>query len=99
MKQTFVVLSVHGPGWDPGRPMRQQDYWDGHATFIDGLFADGFLRLGGPFPDDAGSMIIVEADSADEVRRVLAGDPWGQHGVLLPEHVRRWDILVDRHAG
>lgn len=98
MKQTFVALSVHGAGWDAARPVRQQDYWDDHAAFIDGLYDDGFIRLGGPFPDDAGSMLIVEAESAEEVRRILAGDPWGRHEILLLDRVRRWEIFLDRNA-
>jgi uncharacterized protein YciI len=98
VKQTFAALSIHGPGWDATRPVRQQDYWDDHAAFIGGLYADGFIRLGGPFPDNAGSMLIVEADSADEVRQILAGDPWGLRGILLLDQVRRWEIFIDRHA-
>jgi uncharacterized protein YciI len=76
MKQTFVVLSVHGPNRDNARGVREQDYWDEHAAFIDGLYDKGFIRLGGPFPEDAGSMLIVEAESAEEVRQTMAGDPW-----------------------
>jgi hypothetical protein len=46
----FAVRLVHGPGWDPARPIRQQDGWDGHAAFMDGLVDDGFIILGGPAP-------------------------------------------------
>jgi uncharacterized protein YciI len=99
MKQTFAVTFAHGPGWDATRPVRQQDYWDDHAAFIDGLFDSDFIRIAGPFPDDAGSLIIVEADSADEVRRTFAADPWAPRGILLLERVRRWEIFLDRHAG
>jgi hypothetical protein len=24
----FAVTLVHGPGWDPARPIRAQDAWD-----------------------------------------------------------------------
>jgi uncharacterized protein YciI len=99
MKQTFAVTFIHGPNWDASRPVRQQDYWDEHAAFIDGLYADSFIRLAGPFSDDAGSLIIVEADSADEARQSFAGDPWASRGILLLDRVRRWEIFLDRHAG
>lgn len=92
------MLSVHGPNWDKTRPVRQQEYWDEHAAFIDGLYDAGRIRLGGPFPDDAGSMVIFEADSTDEVRQIFAGDPWGLHGILLLDQIRRWEIFVDRDA-
>jgi uncharacterized protein YciI len=99
MKRTFVVLSVHGPNWDKSRGVREQDYWDAHAAFIDGLYDKGWIRLGGPFPEDAGSMLVVEAESADEVRQTMAGDPWGQQGILLLDQVRRWEIFLDRDKG
>ena len=99
MKQTFAVTFAHGPGWDATRPVRQQDCWDEHAAFIDSLFDDGFIRIAGPFPDDAGSLIIVEADSTDEMRQTFAADPWAPRGILLLDRVRRWQIFLDRHAG
>jgi hypothetical protein len=34
--------------WDSSRPMREQDKWDEHAAFMDGLADEGFILLGGP---------------------------------------------------
>jgi hypothetical protein len=45
---TFAVRTVHRSGWDPRRPMREQDAWDDQAAFMNGLAADGFVILGGP---------------------------------------------------
>ena len=36
----FAVRLVHGPCWDPSRPIREQDGWDEHATFMDELVDD-----------------------------------------------------------
>jgi hypothetical protein len=47
----FAVRLVHGPGWDPARQIRDQDGWDEHAAFMDGLVDDGFIILGGPVGD------------------------------------------------
>jgi len=41
---TFALTLVHGPGWDPGRPIREQPGWDEHAAFMDGLVSDGAPR-------------------------------------------------------
>jgi hypothetical protein len=70
------VQLVHGPGWDPARPIRQQDGWDGHAAFMDGLVDDGFIILGGPVgegnpPEE--TLHAVEAADEDEIRTRLAG--------------------------
>jgi|SRR5581483_10819227 len=47
----FVVTSQQGPGWDPSKPMREQQLWPEHVTFVNGLMDDGFLLLGGPLAD------------------------------------------------
>ena len=46
---TFAVTMVHGPHWDRSRPIREQDGWDEHAAFMDGLVDDGLIILGGPW--------------------------------------------------
>ena len=48
MADYFLVKHVPGPAWDPARPRREQDGWDEHAAFMDGLVAEGVIVLGGP---------------------------------------------------
>ena len=71
MKNTFVVISSAGPNRDSSKSTREQPLWDEHAVFIDGLVAEGFVLMGGPFVDQGGSMLIVNADDEDEVREKL----------------------------
>src|SRR5947208_6466429 len=47
MAEYFLVMEVPGPAWDHSRPRREQDGWDEHATFIDGLAKQGVIVLGG----------------------------------------------------
>lgn len=56
----FVAISEQGPSWDASRGMREQQYWDDHVTFINGLIEDGALILGGPLADGS----LVDDDSA-----------------------------------
>ena len=95
MKNTFVVISSAGSNRDPSKSTRQQPLWDEHAAFIDQLVAGGFISMGGPFPDEGGSMLIVNADDENEVRMKLKDDPWMKHGVLNLESVKRWQIFID----
>src|ERR1700751_2364355 len=44
----FVVIREQGSGWDPSRPMRQQDHWPDHVTFVNGIVGQGSMLLGGP---------------------------------------------------
>jgi uncharacterized protein YciI len=91
----FVVISVAGAERDLSVGTRQQVLWDEHAAFIDGLVEDGFIVLGGPFPDEGGAMIVVRAESEAEVRNHLEPDPWYQNDILRVASVHRWEIFID----
>jgi uncharacterized protein len=95
MQEVFIVYSTAGPNRDLSKGTRDQAYWDQHAEFIDSLVAEGFLRLGGPLPDEHGALIIVSAENEAEVREKLQIDPWYQHGILKIESIKRWEILID----
>jgi uncharacterized protein YciI len=95
MKNTFVVISSAGPKRDLSKGTREQPLWDEHAAFIDQLVAEGFILIAGPFVDEGGSMLIVNANDANEVRQKLENDPWMKHGILKPESVKRWQIFID----
>lgn len=71
----FGVRLVHGPGWDPLRQIRDQDGWDEHAAFMDGLVEDGFIILGGPVGDGEQTLHAVEAADEKEIRARLARNP------------------------
>ena len=68
----FAVRLIHGPGWDSSRPIREQDSWDTHAAFMDGLVDNGFLIIGGPIGDGAQTLHAVEAADENEVRACFA---------------------------
>jgi uncharacterized protein YciI len=95
MKNTFVAISSPGPNRDLSKGTREQPFWDEHATFIDQLVAEGFILMGGPLVDEGGSMLIVNADDANEVREKFKNDPWMKHGILKLESVKRWQIFID----
>lgn len=95
MKHTFVTLSSPGPTRDLSKGTREQSLWDEHAAFIDQLVAEGFIVMGGPFVDEGGAMLIVNAEDENEVREKLGNDPWMKHGVLKLASVKRWEIFID----
>jgi uncharacterized protein YciI len=94
MSKTFVATSVAGPQRDLTKGSREQQYWSEHARFIDGIIP-GFIIMGGPFDAEGGAMLIVRAETEDEVREKLKPDPWYAHGILQLQSIRRWDIFID----
>ena len=90
----LVVVTRSGPEWNPSAPLEEQSDCDAHASFMDGLAEAGFIVLGGPLADEHRVVHAVEAESEDEIRRTLAGDPWsGTH--LEIDAIEPWTIRLD----
>ena len=94
----FALIEVSGPRWDPSRQRREQDGWDGHAAFMDGLVDDGFVLLGGPIGDGDRVMLVVDAAGEDDIRARLAADPWIEDETLRIESIEPWTIWLDARA-
>jgi uncharacterized protein YciI len=95
----FAVRLIHGPGWDPGREIRDQDGWDEHAAFMDGLVDDGFVILGGPVGDGEQTLHVVEAANKSEIKLRLARDPWAAAGLLQIGTIEPWALWLDGRSG
>lgn len=77
MKNLFAVTLIKGHGWNAGKPMRSQAYWDEHAALMDQWTADGFILLGGPIGEgEAEVLLIFDAADENEIRSAFAADPW-----------------------
>src|SRR6266849_6123173 len=102
MKNTFMMLWAPGPAWVPGKTVRNQPYWAQHAAFMDRLFENGTVVLGGPFADATGSLVIVEAENEHEVADLFASDPFVVHAIFvlssLKQHIVTqlsvWRLLI-----
>jgi uncharacterized protein YciI len=94
----FALTLVHGPGWDDSRPIRAQDDWNQHATFMDGLVEDGFIVVGGPLGDGSRTLHCVQARDEAAVRMRLAEDPWAAAGLLEVGTLEPWALWLDGRA-
>jgi uncharacterized protein YciI len=95
MKNTFIILWGPGPAWVPDKTVREQPYWEHHADFMDRLFENGMVVLGGPFADATGSMLIVEAENEHEVSDMIAHDPFVVHGIFVLRSFKQWLLFLD----
>jgi uncharacterized protein YciI len=96
----FAVTMVLGPNWDRSRPIREQDGWDEHAAFMDGLVEDGLVILGGPVGDGRqGALLLVQAADEAEITARLGRDPWAAAGLLHVGTVQPWALWLGRLPG
>jgi hypothetical protein len=93
MGRLFAVIRRHGAGWQAGRPLEEQPAWNGHATFMDSLHAEGFVALAGPL-GDAEALLIVRAANPSEIDERLARDPWTQLGLLVTTRIEPWTLRL-----
>jgi uncharacterized protein YciI len=94
----FTVIREAGPAWTDGKGIAEQPAVNEHATFMQALADEGFVLFGGPL---AGSehgrvraLLIVDADSDDEIHRRLAGDPWVLAQRIVTTSVESWNVFV-----
>jgi uncharacterized protein YciI len=90
----YAVTRVHGPSWNRSRPLREQEKWDEHAAFMDALTEEGFVVLGGPVGEEGHVLLIVDAESEDEIEARLAADLWTPMGLLRTVKIERWELLL-----
>lgn len=67
-----------------------------HLDYLKGL--GPVLKFAGPFLADEkpnGSLVVVEAASEDEARRIADGDPYAKAGLFSGVTIRRWNWSVN----
>ena len=94
MTRLFAVIRDYGPGFVPGQALEAQPDWPAHARFIDDLEAEGLVLLAGPLGDAEDVLLIMRAESAADIERRLAGDPWTANRVLRTRRIAPWTLRV-----
>jgi uncharacterized protein YciI len=94
---TFAVTTARGPSWDPDRDIRQQEGWQEHADYADGLVDHGVVILGGPVDGALGDVALLAMEAADAaaVKAIFNKDPWVISGVLQVREIRHWRLWLD----
>jgi uncharacterized protein YciI len=86
----FLVVYRPGPGWLEGKPLAEQPLLE-HGRYLLDLYAQGKMKSAGPFTDDSGGAMVLQAADLQEARRLVADDPAVVKGVLVPE-IRQWTL-------
>jgi len=90
----FAVIRTQGGAWQQSAPLAGQPDWDAHASFMNDLQKEGFVVLGGPLEDTPDVLLIVRANTADEVIERLAADPWTGQDRLRISRIIPWTLRL-----
>ncbi len=74
----FVIIGHDSPEAKEKRPSIRP----AHLAHLEPLSQAGRVLLAGPFTDGTGSLIILEAESREEVWQIVARDPYVTQGVF-----------------
>jgi uncharacterized protein YciI len=93
----FAVIREAGPGWTDGGIAGQPAVND-HTGFINALANEGFVLFAGPLAGTESrrlrALLIVDAETEDEIRRRLADDPWAHADRLMITSIEPWNLIV-----
>ena len=64
-----------------------------HRQYLTGLVEQGRLVISGPFADDAGGLLVYEAESPEQVEAMVREDPFAKQGVFLSWEIRPWNVV------
>lgn len=67
-----------------------------HREYLKDLLDAGNIALSGPFVDDSGALIVIEAESLAKVEEIVANDPYRAAGVVDNALIREWNIVMHR---
>jgi len=90
MPRIFAVTRSRGAAWNDSLSLQQQDDWRGHADFMNALFAEGFVLLGGPLEDTPDVLLIIRAKNAEEIHIRLSEDSWTRKDLLRVKQIVPW---------
>jgi uncharacterized protein YciI len=65
-----------------------------HRNRLAALHSDGTIRMAGPFADDSGAMIIVDAPDRQAVDALIAADPYFTTPGVTVAQIRHWQPFL-----
>lgn len=90
----FAVIRTRGSRWRSERAPQEQEAYGAHAALIGQLYDEGVAVLGGWLTETGDVLLVMRAESAAEVKRRLAEDPWTTLDVLPVARVEEWSLAL-----
>lgn len=65
-----------------------------HRAYLRELLDAGTLHEAGRFAHERGGLVVYRADSEEEARALLAGDPFITEGIMELESIQEWLVIL-----
>jgi len=90
----FAVIRTRGAAWQATAGLEGQQAWREHAHFMNALEAGGIVVLGGPLEGTPDVLLVMRAESAEEIVRQLGDDPWTSLDLLRIRSIAPWTLRL-----
>ncbi|MBK9125617.1 MAG: hypothetical protein IPM16_21165 [Chloroflexi bacterium] len=93
MSLYFLAIYTKGPIWSPESTPQTEETQRAHLAYNGTLAENGTYKIVGPFyepPDPWRGMLLIKANSLDQARALVDGDPAVQSGRLRYEITGVW---------
>jgi len=94
MQQLHVVIRTRGRAWQGARSMESQTDFASHASFMNSLVKEGVVLLGGPLDGTPDVLLVMKANTPEEIRSRLADDPWAGNALLEITRIAPWTLRL-----
>ncbi len=74
----FVIIGYDGPDGESKRTIHRP----AHLAYLEPLDQQGRVILAGPLTDKAGSLLVLDFATREEVELFAENDPYTRHGVF-----------------
>ena len=92
----FAIVYSPGPAWTEGKSQHEQPL-DDHVWYLMRHYRRRVLLMGGPFLDDTGGLVIIEAGAAEDAERFLREDPAIARGTLRAT-LHPWNVAFKKRT-
>jgi uncharacterized protein YciI len=65
-----------------------------HRSLLTALHSAGTVRMAGPFADDSGAVIVVDAPDRQAVDALIAADPYFSTPGVTVARIRSWNPFL-----
>jgi uncharacterized protein YciI len=75
-------------------PEKYGDVRPRHREYLRALADDGTVAVAGPFGDDTGGVMLIQAEDTAALEKILDADPYHLEGALAQRTVREYKPVL-----
>jgi uncharacterized protein YciI len=86
----IAVEYVYRDGSVPDRDVHRP----AHLIWLAELVTQGHVLTAGPYLNDSGALLLLEAPDVDAAEKLLSDDPFTHAGIVVDAHYTEWKPVI-----